>query len=64
MAMKDMMKSAKQRMKRDDVEQLRTGLPIDMSLSERLHTLSIRQGKLTGVLLDMAVKEYLIKHEK
>ena len=64
MAMKGAVKSAKKGIKRDDAEQMRTGLPIDMSLCERLHTLAIRQGKLTGVLLDIAIKEYLIKNEK
>ena len=64
MAIKERVKSARQTINRDDAEQMRTGLPIDMSLSERLHTLAIRQGKLTGVLLDIAIKEYLIKNEK
>ena len=64
MAIKERVKSARQTINRDDAEQMRAGLPVETSLCERLHTLAIRQGKLTGVLLDIAIKEYLIKNEK
>jgi hypothetical protein len=40
------------------------GVSIDTPLWRRLRALAIRQGILTGELIDSAIKEYLDKHEK
>ncbi len=40
------------------------GVTIDTELWRRLRAIAIRQGKLTSVLLDAAIKEYLDSHEK
>lgn len=38
------------------------GVKVDTRLWRRLRALAIRQGRLTGVLLDEAIEEYLGKH--
>ena len=40
-----------------------TGVPIDEHLWRRIRALAIREGKLTGELLDQAIKDYLDKYE-
>lgn len=40
------------------------GVSIDTITWRRLRALAIREGKLTGDLLDAAIKEYLYKYEK
>jgi hypothetical protein len=39
------------------------GVPIDEQLWRRIRALAIREGKLTGELLDQAISDYLEKHE-
>jgi len=40
------------------------GVSIDTMIWRRLRALAIREGKLTGDLLDAAIKGYLDKYEK
>jgi hypothetical protein len=46
------------------VKRTKIGVSINTELWRRLRALAIRQGKLTGELLDAAIKEYLDSHEK
>ena len=39
------------------------GVSIDMVIWRRLRALAIKEGNLTGELLDKAIEEYLQKHE-
>ena len=39
------------------------GVPIDEHLWRRIRALAVREGKLTGELLDQAISDYLDKHE-
>jgi hypothetical protein len=39
------------------------GVPIDEQLWRRIRALAVREGKLTGELLDQAIRDYLNKHE-
>jgi metal-responsive CopG/Arc/MetJ family transcriptional regulator len=48
----------------ETVKRTKIGVSIDTELWRRLRALAIRQGKLTGELLDAAIKEYLDSHEK
>jgi|PlaIllAssembly_1097288.scaffolds.fasta_scaffold321519_1 hypothetical protein len=44
-------------------DRAKIGVSIDMILWRRLRPLAIKEGKLTGELLDKAIEEYLQKHE-
>ncbi|MFH0813076.1 MAG: ribbon-helix-helix domain-containing protein [Pseudomonadota bacterium] len=46
------------------VSRVKIGVSIDDVLWRRLRALAIREGKLTGELLDEAIEEYLEKYEK
>ena len=49
---------------RVDIEKrAKIGVSIDMVIWRRLRALAIKEGKLTGELLDKAIEEYLQKHE-
>jgi len=39
------------------------GVPVDTRLWRRLQELAIKDGKFSGELLDMAIKDYLDRHE-
>ena len=47
----------------DIVKRAKIGVSIDMVIWRRLRALAIKEGKLTGELLDKAIEEYLQKHE-
>ena len=49
--------------KSDKREAVNIGVPVDKEVWLRLRALAIRNGKLTGELLDQAIKNYLDKHE-
>jgi hypothetical protein len=49
--------------KSDIVKRAKIGVSIDMFIWRRLRALAIKEGKLTGELLDKAIEEYLQKHE-
>ena len=49
--------------KNDKREAVNIGVPVDKQAWLRLRALAIREGKLTGELLDQAIKDYLNKHE-
>jgi metal-responsive CopG/Arc/MetJ family transcriptional regulator len=48
----------------ETVKRTKIGVSINTELWRRLRALAIRQGELTGELLDDAIKEYLDSHEK
>ena len=54
---------AKTEEKIDIVKRAKIGVSIDMVIWRRLRALAIKEGKLTGELLDKAIEEYLQKHE-
>ena len=47
----------------DIVKRSKIGVSIDMGIWRRLRALAIKEGKLTGELLDKAIDDYLQKHE-
>ena len=47
-----------------DIKRTKIGVSIDTPLWRRLRALAIREGKLTGELLDAAIKEYLDRAER
>jgi hypothetical protein len=49
--------------KGDIVKRAKIGVSIEMGIWRRLRALAIKEGKLTGELLDKAIEEYLQKHE-
>ena len=49
--------------KNDKREAVKIGVPVDKQAWLRLRALAIREDKLTGELLDQAIKDYLDKHE-
>ena len=53
----------KEEEKIDIVKRAKIGVSIDMVIWRRLRALAIKEGKLTGELLDKAIDEYLQKHE-
>jgi len=57
----------KKRVKKEEkiaiVKRAKIGVSIDMVIWRRLRALAIKEGKLTGELLDKAIEEYLQKHE-
>ena len=57
-------KKTVKRQSQGDIERTKIGVSIDTELWRRLRAVAIRQGKLTGELLDAAIKEYLDSHEK
>ena len=56
-------KRVKKEEKIDFVKRAKIGVSIDMVIWRRLRALAIKEGKLTGELLDKAIEEYLQKHE-
>ena len=56
-------KRVKKEEKIDIVKRAKIGVSIDMVIWRRLRALAIKEGKLTGELLDKAIEEYLQKHE-
>ena len=45
------------------LKRAKIGVSIDRVIWRRLRALAIKEGKLTGELLDKAIEEYLQKHE-
>ena len=56
-------KRVKKEEKIDIVKRAKIGVSIDMVIWRRLRALAIKEGNLTGELLDKAIEEYLQKHE-
>jgi hypothetical protein len=50
--------------KSDAVKRVNIGVSVDDMIWRRLRGLAIREGKLTGELLDRAIADYLEKHEQ
>ena len=48
----------------DGSDKVKIGVPVDKKLWLRLRALAIREGKLTGELLNASIQGYLDSHER
>ena len=57
-------KKVVKRQSQPEIKRTKIGVSIDTQIWRRLRALAIREGKLTGELLDAAIKEYLDRAER